>query len=146
METWNNFYLQHKGINNINDEYGKYQSLTTLIRDKKTNYNVVEIYTTLTNKTIEFHIGTNEKMIRILKLPFYQHQSTFSYREYKKYFDQKHKKTTKIACLSLGTKNIRMILESILSYWRVNGYDIKKIDVYRETGATINKEGRVYDI
>lgn len=77
IEYWNDFYISHQGIINNEDES---PYLWTYLRDNKTGYNVVEIATEVRGKTIEFYIGTNEKMLKRLKLPTYKHYSDFSYR------------------------------------------------------------------
>lgn len=137
QEIWNNFEIKHKGINCIKDIYygwGDYYALETSIQDKKTKYEIVCIYTTLIHNRLEFHINTNEKMIKRLGLPYYKHFATFSYIAGKKYFDQKDRGKKKIICLSLGTGNIGKILKNIIHEFKKHDYKINSIKIDRETG------------
>lgn len=147
MEVWNNFEIKHTGINEIS--YTEYPSsflqLGTFLVDKKTGYTVVHIYTALEGKLLEFHIGTNEKMVKRLKLPYYKHKAEYSYIKGKKYFDQKTKKDRMITCLSLGPGNVQKVFKNILLYWQESGYTIKKVYVTRETGIT-RRKSRTYEI
>ena len=145
MEIWNDFKIRHKGINY--DEECDTHFLETVIKDNKTSYEVFYIVSVLGSKTLEFHIGTNEKMLKRLNLPTYKHMANFSYIEGKKNFDQKNKKARDIPCLSFGTGNVKKVIREILDYWKDADYYIKRVIVSRETGNTKNKEiHRFYEI
>ena len=144
MEIWNDYHIVHKGIN-YNEEYKEYVS-ETLIRDNKTNYDVVSVFGYYSYKTLVFGICTNEKMIRRLKLACYKHYADFSYIDGKKYIDSKAKNGKQIPCLSLGAGNIGKILKEVITYWKDNGFTVNSIEVTRETGNTINKGYRTYKL
>jgi len=144
MEIWNDYHIVHKGIN-YDEEYKEHVS-ETLIRDNKTNYDIVSVFGYYSYKTLVFGIVTNEKMIRRLKLPCYKHHADFSYIDGKKYINQKAKKGKQIPCLSLGTGNIGKILKEVIAYWKDNGFTVNSIEVTRETGNTIKKGYRTYKI
>ena len=135
QEHWDNFKIQHKGINYV-EEYDMYRC-DTAIKDIKTGYTIIDIVTCLGDTgTFEFHIGTNEKLVKKLNLPSYKHKAEPSYMEYGKYFDNGIKKARNITCLSIGAGNVKKILNNILAYWKENGHTIKSVYVTRETGNT----------
>ena len=139
MEYWNNYHVVHKGIN-----YGdcwKCYYLETVIKDNKTNYEIIYIRTYLEyKKTLVIEINTNEKMIKRLKIPYYKHHAEYSYIEDKKFIDSKDHKGKNIICVSLGAGNVGSILKDIIKYWKDNNYDIKSVIFDRETGNHVNTE------
>jgi len=136
MEKWNNYKIKHHGIN-FNDDI---PTLRTTVHDENTKYIVVEIITQVLYNAIEYHIGTNEGMLKRLNLPFYKHCAEPSYMEGKKYFGKKNRTSKKIKCLSVGIANVRIISKAIITYWKDHGYKIKRISITgRETGNIRDK-------
>lgn len=140
MEYWEDFIIQHHGINYDEEEWSFI--LKTSIKDRKTRYEIVTVYSELIGKEIEFFIGTNEKMMKRLGLPYDYHYAEYSYIEGKKYFDQKNKKRRKIPCLRLGVGSVRKIAKSIIDYFVENGHTVKYITITRETGNIRFKRSR----
>jgi len=106
------------------------------------NIPVVEIYTKCKSITsLQIDIGTKEKLIKKLKLPYRKTKASSFFLYYRKGGYNKKIKTTKQ--LKLGNRNVLIVLKYIINEWAAIGINIKSLIFSRVTGGSGFNKTRV---